>query len=196
MTDFADGELTFHELVSQPYTDCTFSAGTVDGHPVDTIYLMLKRSDDDFVRLLLRPDEAAALAWCLTGTLYGVLVPTVETTMLDLNEKQPRNLGTAKMLMHIAIANTTGASVDNFRDDPMQQRVYCELVIPWQDSITGTFFWLDYEDIEHARGNNHFYRQLVERIEKVITADVEANRLPDDELPQTLVKAKPGRKPY
>jgi hypothetical protein len=65
----ADG-LTYTEMIIQKYTNCSFSAGTVEGHPVDTLYIRFLRGDDDRM-FLLRPDEAAALAWCLTGILWS-----------------------------------------------------------------------------------------------------------------------------
>lgn len=76
MEDTAWGEdgLTFVELIRQAYQNCVFSAGTVEGHPVDTLYLKLERDGQVDIFLLLRPDEAAALAWCLTGALWSVEV--------------------------------------------------------------------------------------------------------------------------
>lgn len=70
---FTDGTLTYTEIVAQEYAfnDCKFSAGFVD-HPVDSIYLRLEKPGVDATLLLLRPDEAAALAWCLTGVLYSL----------------------------------------------------------------------------------------------------------------------------
>lgn len=61
----------YHETVRQPYQNCAFSAGFVEGHPVDTLYLKLERDGEDPYILLLRPDEAAAIAWCLTGVLWS-----------------------------------------------------------------------------------------------------------------------------
>jgi hypothetical protein len=63
--------MTFEELIAQPYRDCRFSAGFVSGHPVDTLYLRLERDAASPTTILLRPDEAAALAWCLTGVLWS-----------------------------------------------------------------------------------------------------------------------------
>lgn len=62
--------LTYTETIRQAYSNCVFSAGMVEGHPVDTMYLQLERDGKRDVCLLLRPDEAAALAWCLTGVLW------------------------------------------------------------------------------------------------------------------------------
>jgi hypothetical protein len=64
-------QLAFEELVAQPYADCRFSAGFLSGHPHDTLYLRLERDGDEPTTLFLRPDEAAALAWCLTGALWS-----------------------------------------------------------------------------------------------------------------------------
>lgn len=66
--------LMFTELIRQAYKNCVFSAGTVEGHPADTLYLKLEREGQVDTFLLLRPDEAAALAWCLTGALWSVEV--------------------------------------------------------------------------------------------------------------------------
>lgn len=73
----ADG-LTFRELLAQPYTNCKVSAGSVEGHPIDTLYLQLERDGHIDTCLLLRPDEAAALAWCLAGVLWSSLVENRE----------------------------------------------------------------------------------------------------------------------
>jgi hypothetical protein len=64
--------LIYNEVVRQPYSDCVFSAGFVEGHPVDTMYLRVVRNDgSDLWELLLRPDEMAAIAWCATGVLWS-----------------------------------------------------------------------------------------------------------------------------
>jgi hypothetical protein len=63
--------LEFEEVIAQPYANCAFSAGFVTGHPHDTLYLRLARDGQEPTTLLLRPDEAAALAWCLTGVLWS-----------------------------------------------------------------------------------------------------------------------------
>jgi hypothetical protein len=62
LIDHFEGGLIFHEVIAQPYENTTFSAGLVDGHPVDTMYLRLSR-DGKNTDILLRPDEAAAIAW-------------------------------------------------------------------------------------------------------------------------------------
>lgn len=67
---FVEDGLTYTETIRQAYSNCIFSAGIVEGHPVDTLYIMLERNGKRDMLLLLRPDEAAALAWCLTGTLW------------------------------------------------------------------------------------------------------------------------------
>ncbi len=73
---------TFEETVSQPYLDCKFSAGLLSGHPVDTLYLRLEREGEGALSILLRPDEAAALAYCLSGVLWshemGVLTKEID----------------------------------------------------------------------------------------------------------------------
>lgn len=69
-TCWIEDGMTFTETIRQAYSNCVFSAGNVDGHPVDTLYLMLERDGHRDTFLLLRPDEAASLAWCLTGALW------------------------------------------------------------------------------------------------------------------------------
>jgi hypothetical protein len=66
----ADG-LTYYELAQQPYTNCLFAVGRVEGHPVDTHYLRWERNEGSGNLLLLRPDEVAAITWLLSGALFG-----------------------------------------------------------------------------------------------------------------------------
>jgi hypothetical protein len=61
---------TFTELIRQPYTNCAFSAGTVEGHPIDTLYLRFEKEGREML-YLLRPDEMAAIGWCATGVLWS-----------------------------------------------------------------------------------------------------------------------------
>lgn len=72
MTDF-DDDLIYHEMVSQPYANCKFSAGFVHGHPIDTLYLQIERDNDDTFTIVLRPDEMAAIAYCAAGILWSHL---------------------------------------------------------------------------------------------------------------------------
>src|SRR5512146_473665 len=70
--DFADdASLEYEEVVSQPYLDCSFSAGIVLGHPIDTLYIKLERPPEKPTIILLRPDEAAAIVHCLGGALWS-----------------------------------------------------------------------------------------------------------------------------
>ena len=68
--DVSGNTCTFTELIRQEYTNCCFSAGMVEGDPVDTLYLKWQRGDE-YNMLLLRPDEMAAIAWCATGVLWS-----------------------------------------------------------------------------------------------------------------------------
>lgn len=73
-------ELKYEGIIKQKYCDCAFSAGFVSGHPVDTMYLRIERSDgSDKVCILLRPDEAAAIAWCMSGLLWSELESEVRS---------------------------------------------------------------------------------------------------------------------
>ena len=78
--EWTEDGLIFRELIAQPYSNCVISAGAVEGHPIDTLYLKLEREGKVDTFLLLRPDEAAALAWCLSGVLWSALVEVNSTT--------------------------------------------------------------------------------------------------------------------
>lgn len=70
--------LVYEELVSQPYQNCKFSAGFVEGHPIDTLYMRFEREGEPGpLTMLLRPDEVAAIAHCLTGVLFSHCVAPV-----------------------------------------------------------------------------------------------------------------------
>lgn len=70
-------ELIFREVDRQEYTgnNCIFSAGHVDGHEVDTIYLRMVKDGEEPTTLLLRVDEAARIAALLTNTIWSQTVP-------------------------------------------------------------------------------------------------------------------------
>lgn len=73
-------EVTYHEAVRQPYANSVFSSGSVEGHPVDTMYLRAERDtdgEDGPLMWLLRPDEAAAIIYCLSGALWSALMQGV-----------------------------------------------------------------------------------------------------------------------
>ena len=72
---WTDGDLEFTEVIRQEYSNCQFSAGTVAGHPVDTVYLQAKKEGIITTQLLLRPDELAAIGWVAAGTLWSILMP-------------------------------------------------------------------------------------------------------------------------
>ena len=67
-----DGDLVFTEAIRQEYSNCCFSAGFVDGHPVDTVYFQAEKDGVVTTQLLLRPDEMAAIAWLASGVLWSV----------------------------------------------------------------------------------------------------------------------------
>lgn len=57
--------LTYHEsaVLEYPPNKCYISAGLVQGHPADSVYLRLEKNNDpnNEVFVILRPDELAAL---------------------------------------------------------------------------------------------------------------------------------------
>lgn len=68
---WSDGPYTFHEVIKQEYSNCKFSAGFVDGHPVDTMYIRAEKDGAVTTELLLRPDEVAAISWIASGVLWS-----------------------------------------------------------------------------------------------------------------------------
>lgn len=68
---FDEAALAYEESCAQPYDDARISAGMVSGHPCDTIYFRFERDGDEPTTFILRPDEALALAWCLSGALFS-----------------------------------------------------------------------------------------------------------------------------
>lgn len=69
---------TFEEVIRQEYSNMLISAGTVEGHPVDTLYVSMEKDGKHAFFLLIRPDEAAALAWCLNGALWSDAMTKLE----------------------------------------------------------------------------------------------------------------------
>ena len=63
--------IELRETGSQPYIDCKFSSGLIIGHSHDTLYLRLERDGADEFVLYLRPDEALAIIWLLSGALWS-----------------------------------------------------------------------------------------------------------------------------
>lgn len=68
-------------LISQPYSDCVFSAGSVSGAEPDSIFFRLDRAEQhpSYYNLLLRPDEAQAMIWCLAGAVWSNLIGEEES---------------------------------------------------------------------------------------------------------------------
>jgi len=65
----------YTEIARQEYAgnNCVFSAGFVEGAvpPVDTMFIRLEKDGAEPTIIHLRPDEMAALAWIITGTLWS-----------------------------------------------------------------------------------------------------------------------------
>jgi len=73
-TEWDESGLHFIEIISQRYREnnCKFSAGVVQGHAIDTVYLRWGKDGDEGGMLMLRPDEMAAIAYICAGMLYAV----------------------------------------------------------------------------------------------------------------------------
>lgn len=67
---WTDGGITYSEVIYQEYSNCKFSAGMIEGHPIDTMYLRAEKDGAVTTQLLLRPDEMAAIGWLATGSLW------------------------------------------------------------------------------------------------------------------------------
>lgn len=68
--------LLYTELIAQVYdvNGCKFSAGSVEGHPIDTMYLAWSKDGDEGGMLLLTPDEIAAIGWVCGGAAWSHLL--------------------------------------------------------------------------------------------------------------------------
>lgn len=66
-------EFIYTEVLRQEYTknNCVFSAGFVDGHPIDTMYIRLEKDGEEPTIIFLRPDEMACMAWLASGVLWS-----------------------------------------------------------------------------------------------------------------------------
>ena len=81
-------KIKLHETTKQPYADFSVSAGLVEGHEVDTIYLKMDHKEKP-VTLLLREDEALAIVWCLTGAVWCC---SVQDHKFCMQKKLPKQL--------------------------------------------------------------------------------------------------------
>ena len=76
---YTENGLTFTEVIKQEYggNNCVISAGFVEGDnkpEVDIIYVRLEKDGVEPTNLLLRPDEAQALAWVSSGVVWSHLM--------------------------------------------------------------------------------------------------------------------------
>jgi hypothetical protein len=76
---YEDGGLTYTEIIRQEYggNNSILSAGFAEGEnkpEVDSIYIKLEKDNVDPTILLLRPDEAQALAWISSGVIWSHLM--------------------------------------------------------------------------------------------------------------------------
>ena len=66
---FEGHECTLTPCCRQEYQDCIFDAGLVEGHPVETVYVCLKRKTETMI--FMRSDEMQALIWVMAGALWS-----------------------------------------------------------------------------------------------------------------------------
>jgi len=69
----ADGRKgKFWRAAVQPYQNCEISAGLIEGLEPDTVYLRFDRDGTQTdLTILLRPDEALAVIYTLSGALWS-----------------------------------------------------------------------------------------------------------------------------
>lgn len=74
-TEWEEDGLRFSEMCRQVYAgnNCVFSAGFVEGHAIDTVYLKWEKDGSEANMLLLTPDELAAIVWVGNGALWSLL---------------------------------------------------------------------------------------------------------------------------
>lgn len=65
--------LKYDETIRQEYAgnNCVFSAGFLEGHAVDTMYIRMEKDGEEPTIILLRPDEMACIAWMAAGVLWS-----------------------------------------------------------------------------------------------------------------------------
>jgi hypothetical protein len=83
MVDFGRYEVEYIETGEQPYADTVLSAGLVEGHAVDTIYLRFWRPMELSTTILLRRDEALAICQLLAGALWSDEISSMKGGDLD-----------------------------------------------------------------------------------------------------------------
>ena len=64
----------FWRAVVQPYKNCEISAGLIEGLEPDTIYLRFDRDDEKPTTIIIRPDEAQAAIYVLSGALWSMMM--------------------------------------------------------------------------------------------------------------------------
>ena len=80
---YTENGLTYTELIRQEYgnNNCIISAGFVEGESkpeVDIIYIRLEKDKVQPTVLLLRPDEAQAIAWISSGVIWSYLINEIK----------------------------------------------------------------------------------------------------------------------
>ena len=78
LLSWKENGLEFTEIISQPYSNCKFSAGFVKGHPIDNLYLQAQKHGKVTTQIIMRPDEMAAIAWIANGVLWSYEINKVE----------------------------------------------------------------------------------------------------------------------
>ena len=62
----------------QPYSNCKFSTGFVEGDLVDDLYFKIEKKGKVATQMIMRPDEMAAIAWVASGVLWAYEIDRVE----------------------------------------------------------------------------------------------------------------------
>ena len=80
--------MKLEETIEQPYQNCRVSAGVVHDNesvPDDTVYLKLERDGEEPTIYTMRPDEAMAVIYCLSGALWSNELRRIDDDSMDVN---------------------------------------------------------------------------------------------------------------
>lgn len=66
------------QVIEQRYRNCRFSAGVVDGLEHEDVYLRIDKDGQEPTIFFFRKDEAQAVNWVISGTLWSLEVGLVK----------------------------------------------------------------------------------------------------------------------
>jgi hypothetical protein len=70
--DYINGvKVIFHKAENQAYSNAIFSAGLIENHPIEKVYIKFERFGEEPETIVMRRDEALALMYSLIGALWS-----------------------------------------------------------------------------------------------------------------------------